>query len=96
MHEPVLKSAWDTLLVALPLVTMLFLGFFRSDQILAAAKRRSGSRRSFGVIVENGNTFLTDPDGRPWRRVGGFKLLEGFVTSFSHRRPDQASHNQAS
>jgi len=90
MHEPVLKSAWDTLLVALPFVTTLFLGFFRSDLILGAAKRSSGSRRSFCVIVENGNTFLTDPDGRPWRRVEGLRLLEGFVASNSHRKPPQS------
>jgi hypothetical protein len=81
MHEPILNSARDTFLVALPFAAVLFLGFFRSDQILAAAKRRTGSRRAFCVTVENGIMYLTDPDGRPWQRMEGLKLLEGFVIS---------------
>lgn len=66
VHDTVLKSGWDTVLVAVPFVAVLFVVFFRLDQIFVPPKRGGGLRRPASGIDEHGRMLLSDPDGRPW------------------------------
>lgn len=66
MHETILNSGRDSLLFAVPFVAMLLLGFFRLDEVVAAPKRTAGHWRIECGEDEEGQTILTDPDGRRW------------------------------
>jgi hypothetical protein len=66
MHETILKSGRDSLLFAVPFVAMLLLGFFRLDEVVAAPKRLAGHRWIECGEDEEGQTILTDMDGRRW------------------------------
>lgn len=66
MHDAVLKSGWDTVLVAIPFVVLLLVGFFRLDDLFASAKHKKDRRRPECGFDENGELLATDPDGRPW------------------------------
>jgi hypothetical protein len=72
MHASLLRPGLDTLLLGVPLLCLLFAGYFHLDQIAAAPKsgkqlRRRGSRTSL-VHDPAGRAFMTAPDGRPWGR----------------------------
>jgi hypothetical protein len=69
VHETIIKSGWDTLLVAIPFLVILFIGFFRLDGMLAR-KKKAGSRASRppSGLDEDGAPIICDPDGRPWRK----------------------------
>ena len=67
MHDFVLKSGWETLLVALPFLGVLLAGFFRIDQVIATPRRAKAVRRPACGIDQSGRALMTDPDGRPWR-----------------------------
>jgi hypothetical protein len=68
MSETILKSGWETMLFAVPLISMLLIGFFRLDGVVATPKRPDGPRRIECGQDEEGRTILTDPDGRRWDR----------------------------
>jgi hypothetical protein len=68
MYETILKSGWDTLLFAVPFISMLLIGFLRLDEVVAAPKRPAGHRRAVCGEDEDGQAILTDPDGRRWDR----------------------------
>jgi hypothetical protein len=71
MDQSILISSKDTLLLAIPLVLMVFLSAFRLDQIIARPKRSLDRRRASCGVDEFGESILCDPDGRPsgpaWR-----------------------------
>jgi hypothetical protein len=66
VQEIVTSSAWDTSLLAIPFLALLFFGFFRLDEVFASRKQ-DGERpaRVLGGMDENGEPIVCDPDGRP-------------------------------
>lgn len=64
MDQSILLSSKDTLLLAIPLLLMVFLSAFRLDQIIARPKRSMDQRRPSCGVDEFGELFLCDPDGR--------------------------------
>ena len=67
MHETILTSGRDTLLVALPFIGMLMVGLFRLDELIVVPKEvKAISRRPGGMDV-NGEPIVCDPDGRVWK-----------------------------
>ena len=67
MHLATVKAGWDTFFFGIPLVALLFIGYFRLDEIFASRKRVDTPR--IGPLPKPGKkrpSMLTDPDGRPW------------------------------
>ena len=67
MHDSVLKSGLDTILIAVPFVGLLVIGMFRLDAVFAAPKQAAGMRRPPSGMDEHGSVLFSDPDGRPWK-----------------------------
>jgi hypothetical protein len=61
----VLLSNRDALLVAIPMVGILFVGFFKLDEVFGKPKNKQAKRRSqvAGVDTE-GRPICIDPDGK--------------------------------
>jgi hypothetical protein len=65
LHGPL--PSLDMLLIGVPLVVLLTIGFFRLDTIFASSKNTRSFRRSVQPIALNDDSAMyTDPDGRPW------------------------------
>jgi len=54
----------DSLLVAIPMLGILFAGFFRLDELLGRSKKPVKTRRLTVGSDENGRPLCADPDGR--------------------------------
>ena len=67
VQEMVLRSGWDTVLIAAPFVGLLFAVVFRLDEVFVRRDRPIQSLRRPCGTDENGEPLLTDPDGRPSR-----------------------------
>jgi len=67
MHDAILCSSRDTLLIAIPFLGMLLAGLFRLDELFAAPKKVGRQRRPPCGLDLDGRPILCDPDGRPWR-----------------------------
>jgi len=65
MHEVMLKSSRDALLLAVPLILLLLIGFFRLDEILMRAKKGPNQPKPQGEKQRVGRIFATEPDGTP-------------------------------
>jgi Fe2+ transport system protein B len=65
MHETILISGRDSLLVAIPFVFILFLSVFRLDETLARPRPALARPASTRAMNETGASILHDPDGRP-------------------------------
>jgi hypothetical protein len=67
MHEILLGKGWDTLLVAVPFLSLLAVAVFRLDETFTQYRpyRRNG-RPPCGLDLDR-QPILCDPDGRPWR-----------------------------
>ena len=64
MQGEILKSGRDTLLVAIPLFLLLFVGLFRLDELIGRSKQsRRRSRADSRPSKAPG--FPSDPDGTP-------------------------------
>lgn len=65
-QEEILRSSRDSLLVGAPLLALLFLGFFRLDELLLKPKKRQTPLPPAGKPVRVGQRFFsTEPDGTP-------------------------------
>jgi hypothetical protein len=67
----VIQSNADALLVAIPMVGMLFAGYFRLDELLGKPKKTLENRRQMSGWDKDGLPICSDPDGkqsRPLRR----------------------------
>lgn len=53
----------DALLVAVPLVGILFAGYFRLDELVGKSKKPVKSRRPMVGCDEHGLPICADPDG---------------------------------
>ena len=60
----VLQSNADSLLVAIPMIGLLFLGFFRLDELLGKPKKPVVNRRQMSGWDKNGRPLCADPDGK--------------------------------
>jgi hypothetical protein len=56
-------SNTDSLLVAIPMVGILFAGFFRLDELFGKSKKPVKMRRPMVGSDENGRPICADPDG---------------------------------
>jgi hypothetical protein len=68
MHEVYLSSVKDTLLVAVPFITVLVLAIFRLDTLFWAPKKPAAPstfRRPGCGLDASGEPVVVDPDGRP-------------------------------
>ena len=66
-----LKSGWESIVVAVPFVLVMLAVIFRLDQLLAAPRGKKSTmdpalNRPPCGVDKNGRIMLTDPDGRPW------------------------------
>jgi hypothetical protein len=64
MHETILTSGRDTVLVAIPFALMVFMTVFRLDEAIATPKRSLNGRRLGCGLDEYGEPVLRDPDGQ--------------------------------
>jgi len=71
VHEFILRSNWEKLLVAVPLFGLLFASYFRLDEVLAKRKKGPKLRRHASGLDKNGEPLLCDPDGKAWTGSGG-------------------------
>lgn len=60
----VLQSNADSLLIAIPMVGLLFAGFFRLDELFGKPKRPVENRRKMSGWDKNGRPVCADPDGK--------------------------------
>ncbi|HUB00122.1 MAG TPA: hypothetical protein VMA34_17445 [Terracidiphilus sp.] len=67
VQEIVLKSGWDTFLIAAPFIGLLLATVFRLDEVFASNKREVRRRSALCGTDENGEPLFSDPDGRLWR-----------------------------
>lgn len=58
----ILQSNADALLVAIPMVGLLFIGFFRLDELFGKPKRRAKTRNKMSGWDQNGRPVCADPD----------------------------------
>lgn len=66
MHEFIVNSGLDTLLIAIPSLGLLLITFLRLDQLLASPKQRIEVGRFVRGVDVDGEPIMCDPDGRPW------------------------------
>jgi hypothetical protein len=68
MLELFLKPGWNTLLVGIPLILLLFVGLFRLDEVFVKPRKRTRPQRPARGVDKDGREIFCDPDGRPHRR----------------------------
>ncbi len=66
MHEAAVKLSWDLLLFGVPLLVLLFVAFFRLDEVFTNHKKHPPRpRKPMHLSPDAGEPILRDPDGRP-------------------------------
>jgi hypothetical protein len=65
MHDLILKSGRDTLLVAIPFIAMLFIGLFRLDELIFKPKKSCNQQRPPRGVDKDGRTIFCDPNSKP-------------------------------
>jgi hypothetical protein len=76
-------SGWDTTILMVPFLGMLFMHMFRLDERVSGRKAPPRSRRSFCGVDAKGRPYVSDPDGQPWRRPGLCEI-EGRIEPAAH------------
>jgi hypothetical protein len=61
---PMLQSNTDALLVAIPMIGVLFAGFFRLDELFGRSKKPVENRRQMSGWDKDGRPVCADPDGK--------------------------------
>jgi hypothetical protein len=59
----VLQSNADALLVAVPMIGILIVSFFRLDELVGKTKKRHIQRRQIAGLDGSGRQVCLDPDG---------------------------------
>jgi hypothetical protein len=68
VYDTVIRSGWDSVILGVPFIAMLFCGFFRLDELIASkgqTKPLGKHRRDLSGMDEDGEPIICDPDGRP-------------------------------
>jgi hypothetical protein len=60
------RSGWDLFFFGIPLIALLFFGFFRLDEVFTARKSGERDRRPSSTPKPKKSLIGTDPDGRSW------------------------------
>ena len=60
----ILQSNTDSLLVAIPMIGLLCVGFFRLDELFGKSKKPTVHRRQMSGWDNKGRPVCIDPDGR--------------------------------
>ncbi len=68
MHDMILNSGRDTLLFAIPSLTLLVITLFRLDQVFTGPRKGPRPQRQGSALDKDGEEMLCDPDGRTWSR----------------------------
>ena len=58
---------WCVFVLVLPLLGILLMAMFGIDERVFTPRRHPRMRRSFCEVSGNGESFLSDPDGKPWK-----------------------------
>jgi hypothetical protein len=69
MHQATMNAGWDTFIFGIPLIALLFFGYFRLDELFTSNKDTDSAPvrpRPIPTSVKDCPSMLTDPDGRPW------------------------------
>ncbi len=68
MNPHHLTEGWDVYFFGIPLLALLFFGYFRLDETFTKKKRNPGTQAPppLPVVDLDGKSMCTDPDGRPW------------------------------
>ncbi len=67
MQETFLKSGWETALVAIPFIGLLFFAVFGLDAVIGRSKKKDRRRKPPSGQGQNGTGFYSDPSGRQWK-----------------------------
>lgn len=68
MHTNI-NDGSDVILFGIPLLALLFFGYFRLDETFTMRKRvPTPPPGPTPVIKKDGRAMGTDPDGRPWEK----------------------------
>lgn len=67
VQETFLKSGWETTLVAIPFIGLLFLAVFGLDAVIGASKKKGKHRKPASGLDKDGTGLYADPDGRRWK-----------------------------
>ncbi len=69
MHPHPLTEGLDVYFFGIPLIALLFFGYFRLDETFTMKKRTPNpAQRPVPAVDRNGKSMCTDPDGRPWEK----------------------------
>ncbi len=60
------RSGWDVFLFGIPLIALLFFGFFRLDEVFTARKGGKQDHRPTSPPERKRKSMHSDPDGRSW------------------------------
>ncbi len=56
-------SNMDSILLAIPMIGLLFVGFFRLDEIFGKSRKPPAQRRTVAGTDDRGRQVCLDPDG---------------------------------
>lgn len=75
----VLQSNADALLVAVPMIGILIVSFFRLDELVGKSKKKPIQRRQIAGLDGRGRQVCLDPDGteQPFARPAGRNKQKG-------------------
>lgn len=69
MHPHGVTSEWDVYLLGIPLLALLFFGYFRLDEVFTSKKtRQEPPSRTVPTVEAMRDRMGTDPDGTPWEK----------------------------
>jgi len=84
MHDTTIHSNLDSLLVAIPFLVILLIGYFRGRGGRRTASTKTGCR-FFAIRTANGGPllglFVSNREDSPWRvpsRAGAYEFPEGY------------------
>jgi hypothetical protein len=67
VHPHTLTEGWDVFIFGIPLIALLFFGYFRLDETFTTRKRTPvPTPGPIPTIERDGKSMGTDPDGRAW------------------------------
>jgi hypothetical protein len=68
MENAVWFCGWDTMVLMVPFVVVLVMAMLHVDELLATPKQSPRARRFFCGVDPQDLPYMSDPDGRPWRK----------------------------